>query len=934
MGFANRRVCTAVNGRERHRTSSLWSATGLVLGLLAVCMPYASATVLQVPHGYATVQAGIAAARAGDTVLVAPGVYFESVTMKPGVHLHGEPGAILDGSEGTGAVVSASNGVERTAILSGFVIRRGRQAGIFLNQAAPTLSNNVIIEHAGPGIDCAQASPYIVNNAIGANAGGGIVCHYPGTAPVITYNAFWQNQLADVQGCTPGVGNRYEEPGFADASQGDYHLRPDSSLIDAGDPEPVWHDADGSRNDIGVYGGPPLPREVGRPTGFASVFEELFGAPDILRTSLSVWGLPGIIHVPTAATVPAGSLDIGYNMARDPDVFPGVDRQRNFTFALGFLPRVTIGGRGTVATDNDTGVDLARDISANVQVLLLEDKSWWPAVAVGLQDLGGGAAFFRSRYVVLSKSLFGRLRGTVGFGSGPDVLKGAFAGGELALNRFITLLGEYDANVFNAGVRLFPLPEQFEAYGIPRPTVDVLWQDGRHVTWGINFRSVLGEAKFQAQREALADKRYQRPGAMLWAERSLQDVCEQLQAELIERGLENVQITIARLEAGMTVVVEYENRRYNRSELDALGLVLGLAALRTPPVVTHIRVIVKEINLQVLEVATEVDAFLEFVNGQISAQGFAKQLHIAQEVHWPPAALTPEATTNVRNRSWLKLDVFLRPGIETQILTEVGVADMRFTLFPDAFIQLTPGTVVNVRAAVPVTQTSGFPGELGDPDVDRVLLHQAVRLPLGTWSRWVAGLTQLSIGRFSLEEVGIADETALTLLDGVLFVKGTVAFLGPSYDDLGHTVALANGRVRYPPLDLTLSVTAGRFLDRDQGVTADLSRFFGNTEIGVFFRHSDHGSLAGLRFAVPLTPAKELPPWRVRPRLPDVFTYEQSTTVLTKANIIRNDIGRPLRTGHEIDRIYWDRDRLYPMYIRQHLDALQQAVRRWIDATS
>ena len=194
-----------------------------------------------------------------------------------------------------------------------------------------------------------------------------------------------------------------------------------------------------------------------------------------------------------------------------------------------------------------------------------------------------------------------------------------------------------------------------------------------------------------------------------------------------------------------------------------------------------------------------------------------------------------------------------------------------------------------MRAALPVTQTSDFPGELGNPDVDRVLLHQAVRLPLGTWSRWATGLTQLSIGRFSLQEVGIANETALTLLEGVLFVKGTLARVGSSYADLDRSVALANGRVRYPPWDLTFSVTAGRFLDGDRGVATDLSRFFGNTEIGVFFRHTDNGSQAGLRFAVPLTLDKELPPWRVRPRLPDLFPYEQSTTVLTDVNTIRGE---------------------------------------------
>jgi hypothetical protein len=192
----------------------------------------------------------------------------------------------------------------------------------------------------------------------------------------------------------------------------------------------------------------------------------------------------------------------------------------------------------------------------------------------------------------------------------------------------------------------------------------------------------------------------------------------------------------------------------------------------------------------------------------------------------------------------------------------------------------------------------------------------------------------VSIGRFTREEVGVADETALTLGEGIFFVKGTLARVGPSYSDLNHWVALANGRVRYPAWDLTFSVTAGRFLDRDQGVAVDLSRFFGTTEIGVFLRHSDNGSLAGLRLGIPLTPARELPPWRVRPRLPDLFTYEQRTTVFTDRNVVRNDIGRPLTTDHEIERVYWHRDRLYPTYLRQHVDTLKQAVRRWIDDTA
>src|SRR4029450_2503521 len=111
-------------------------------------------------------------------------------------------------------IVRALGGVESTAVLSGFVIRRGQQAGMFLNQAHPTIRNSAITEQGGRGIVVAQASPRLINNIITHNAGGGIVCQYPGTAPVIAYNDLWENQPAAYIDCSPGEGNRSQHPGF------------------------------------------------------------------------------------------------------------------------------------------------------------------------------------------------------------------------------------------------------------------------------------------------------------------------------------------------------------------------------------------------------------------------------------------------------------------------------------------------------------------------------------------------------------------------------------------------------------------------------------------------------------------------------------------------------------------------------------------------
>jgi hypothetical protein len=50
-------------------------------------------------------------------------------------------------------------------------------------------------------------------------------------------------------------GNISSDPLFIDPENGDFRLRPDSPCIDAGNPDPIYYDPDGSKNDMGAYGG-------------------------------------------------------------------------------------------------------------------------------------------------------------------------------------------------------------------------------------------------------------------------------------------------------------------------------------------------------------------------------------------------------------------------------------------------------------------------------------------------------------------------------------------------------------------------------------------------------------------------------------------------------------------------------------------------------
>ena len=80
-----------------------------------------TATILHVPSQYPTIQAGVNAASPGDTVLVAPGIYYENIQMREGVSLFGSgmDSTIIDGGGITDVVYAYHI---NNAVIDGFTI--------------------------------------------------------------------------------------------------------------------------------------------------------------------------------------------------------------------------------------------------------------------------------------------------------------------------------------------------------------------------------------------------------------------------------------------------------------------------------------------------------------------------------------------------------------------------------------------------------------------------------------------------------------------------------------------------------------------------------------------------------------------------------------------------------------------------------------------
>ena len=145
--------------------------TWLTALAVAVVVPgLATSATIRVPDNQPTIQAGIDAASAGDTVLVACGTYYEhDIVMKSGVYLTSETGfadcATID-AQSLGRGIDCT-GVDSAASVVGFTVTGGHVEGYRAG--------------VGGGILCrSDSDPVVVNCSFLGNyaqaGGGGAFC--------------------------------------------------------------------------------------------------------------------------------------------------------------------------------------------------------------------------------------------------------------------------------------------------------------------------------------------------------------------------------------------------------------------------------------------------------------------------------------------------------------------------------------------------------------------------------------------------------------------------------------------------------------------------------------------------------------------------------------------------------------------------------------
>jgi hypothetical protein len=231
----------------------------------------ASTIIVDINGGgqFRSIQGGIDAASANDTVKVWPGTYFEQVTLNKNITLMGSgyETTIITGSNNptitvssgrlqwfqitslTGVGISLSGGTVRNC-----VIRGSASHGIYSTSGSSSVLNCVLVNNGGNGISACSNGTISVTNCISwSNTGYGFTDgnYFAGCGGLLnlSYSDGSSSGTSGKQGCIN------QDPLFSSAD--DFHIADNGPCSNTGNPSLA--DPDGSRSDMGYFGGPDCP---------------------------------------------------------------------------------------------------------------------------------------------------------------------------------------------------------------------------------------------------------------------------------------------------------------------------------------------------------------------------------------------------------------------------------------------------------------------------------------------------------------------------------------------------------------------------------------------------------------------------------------------------------------------------------------------------
>jgi hypothetical protein len=678
----------------------------------------------------------------------------------------------------------------------------------------------------------------------------------------------------------------------------------------------------------------------GGPLGVAGVAFSPFSASQ--WSGVTPQGNTGGLVIPNAQVLPRGYMTLTYGDYQEPQLGE-FSNQQNATLGLGILPNIELFGRLTNYTNAPLPGSIIlngiRDVSANVKVALPTPWSWAPQLAVGVNDLTGGAVNFKSVYAVATQTL-GPAELTLGYAHGSasgrkPTFDGGFGGIALRIGETgISALAEHDGQQKHLGLRWKSTPIDFlggtQIVGSLQRSFDAVYangQDANASNFGLTLLMPLGRidktaANFKpSASQALPDIEAQpKPGQM---NPTAEDRLHSLQKALIAVGLERVRVGLSDGILGRIVVIEFENHRYAHNEVDAVGLVLGLAAEMAPRGVQRVHAIALKEGLTIHETSVGVVAYRDFLRGGPVATA-------VDSLIWERATserLAPTQWVEATPSPASRVRIEVGPDLNNNYGTEVGF-DYSLAASIQATAPLWRGARLNTSYIVPVAHSSNT-----EPGYALQIYRQREGLKSVALqqSAWIGGqmLGTLAAGKYFYETVGVQAEATVFVPDS----SDTLRLRAAGYDKvlndvLGQGGAFSGSYRRM--LSPTMSFEAGvqRYNDGSSGPSFEWNQWFGDVSLQLNYRRGGDRQFAGLQLSFPLTPRRGMAAGPVVVAGPSQFA-RAIRTMLTSADqpqnlVIPNGVrNTQLDTSLEVDAL--NSGRLGQRYFESQLPRMRDS---------
>jgi len=377
-----------------------------------------------------------------------------------------------------------------------------------------------------------------------------------------------------------------------------------------------------------------------------------------------------------------------------------------------------------------------------------------------------------------------------------------------------------------------------------------------------------------------------------------------LVVNLVEEGFENIAVELNMSD----IILTYENRLY-RHELDAIERIMELI-IDNSVEAEKIILIPQNRHVPLATISIPLVHFKSYTDGNSNRESLISEVDITQSTFYFD---TYFGNVAFENNSDLKVDIVIHPHYRQHIgnydnpyQPDIGIAPAIEMTLGRGF-SLTAQTIISIYNELSAEGNYVRPGLL--------TLNQTIRFPKNIFF-------STSLGYFTRHRYGIDLELQSYFLEGRLNFGANLGYTGYAAfkkgkwytEAIDSTSYFINAGYIFPEWNLLVQFKFGKFIFQDRGYRIDISRQFGEVDLGFYFLKSKWETNGGITFSISIFPKKYYPNNIIRVIPASSFSYQYRAKGLPYTS--RVVWGDEYNTGNQISEF---KERLTPDYITNYL---------------